>query len=122
MYILNENNNPNASEYAMIAFLEGQDLTYGYGDYWDANLITYLSKGDITLAPVKIADDRLNAHRWYSALRWYNAGTDYFVLVRNDRTEEIGWLRNHTPGPRVVLRNVTSFGNAWIFSFTEIPE
>jgi hypothetical protein len=43
---------PNASEYTLIEELERQNLTHGLGDYWVANLVTYLSEEKVTVRAV----------------------------------------------------------------------
>jgi hypothetical protein len=44
--------NPNAYEMTVVDLLRDHGLTRGYGDFWDANIITYLSGFDVDLVPV----------------------------------------------------------------------
>ena len=45
---------PNQEQYQLISYLEGQGYTYGYSDYDNANMLTYLSKGQLTIRPVRV--------------------------------------------------------------------
>ncbi len=39
-----EHNNPNREQYELIDYLKESNLIFDYGNYWDSNIITYLSK------------------------------------------------------------------------------
>ena len=49
VYISTMGLNPNDREYNLINYLKGQNLTFGYGTYWDSNIITYLSGEQVTI-------------------------------------------------------------------------
>jgi hypothetical protein len=44
--------NPNSFEMTVIDVLRDQGVTRGYGDFWDANIISYLSEFDLDVVPV----------------------------------------------------------------------
>jgi hypothetical protein len=77
---------PNKGEYSIINYLKDNNLTFGYGDYWDSNIITYLSSGDVTIRPVIIGEDGLRQFRLISSDKWYEEKPDlYFLLIKNMR-------------------------------------
>ncbi len=39
---------------AVVHYLETEGYTFGYADYWDANVLTYLSNGAVEAAPVAV--------------------------------------------------------------------
>ena len=69
------NPNPNEREFNLIADLKGQNLTNGYGTYWDSNIITYLSGETVIIrstyfSPDDVMQDLLNScDRWYTNRR-----------------------------------------------------
>ncbi|WP_269849786.1 hypothetical protein [Methanosarcina horonobensis] len=50
---------PNREQYELIGYLKESNLIFGYGDYWDANLITYLSNEEIVIRPVIFNDAKI---------------------------------------------------------------
>ncbi|MDD1729437.1 MAG: hypothetical protein LUQ50_10240, partial [Methanospirillum sp.] len=74
--------NPNQTE--LIQFLDENKLYYGYSDYWDANLITYLSKFKIMVRSLAIhANDSIETYPYNNNDNWYNypEGADVFMLT-----------------------------------------
>jgi hypothetical protein len=75
---------PNTQEFATIDFLSAHNLTYGYGDYWDASIYTYLSQENVTILPVLFTNDSITPYKWLTCERWYQSRPDsYFVIVRS---------------------------------------
>ena len=77
---------PNQEEYELIEFLESNNLTYGVADYWDSNIITYLSNGRVTIRSVITRNGEIGPFRGLAAGSWYDANEiskARFILVRN---------------------------------------
>ena len=55
---------PNREQYELINYLKELNLTLGFGDYWDSNIITYLSKEDILVRPVCFTDEKIIPFKW----------------------------------------------------------
>ncbi len=90
LYISNLDTAPNNEQYGLIDFLESQNLQYGIGDYWDANLITYLSQNKVIIRPVWAGSTGFAPFRWDSAERWFNEdelGKTNFILVTDTKED-----------------------------------
>lgn len=86
MYVSTRETNPNGREYSLIAKLEDQNLSFGYGTYWDANIITYLSGERVVVRSTYFSpDSRIAQDRHYSCDQWYMRRPETFFLVY-DRT------------------------------------
>ncbi|MEO5625282.1 MAG: hypothetical protein ABIQ70_04665 [Dokdonella sp.] len=73
----------------LLAVLQKADLHRGFADYWNANVISVLSGGDVRIAPVSIADGtmptpfhHLSSERWF-APEWA-PGPTFLVVDRTD--------------------------------------
>jgi len=82
----------NKGELDLIGYLTENNLKYGYADYWDSNIITYLSKEKIVVSPVTIRSYKfLEPFRWLSCEKWFtrrienNSTQGYFILVSPNR-------------------------------------
>jgi hypothetical protein len=64
---------PNAGLTAAVAYLQSQHVRYGYADYWDANSISWLTQGSLTLRPASSCDAHgtLCATEFGIASSWY---------------------------------------------------
>jgi hypothetical protein len=94
---------PNKGEYKVLDYLKEKKLTIGYSDYWDANIFTYLSHGDVTIRSVSIWPDGLRPQKLISADRWYEEKPrDYFLLVNNAHLDDVNaseaLVKKYTPG------------------------
>ncbi|WP_020523088.1 hypothetical protein [Catelliglobosispora koreensis] len=56
----------------LVAWLDGQGLHHGLGGYWNANDLTLISQGKVTVAPVT-GGDTIRGLRWESRADWYDA-------------------------------------------------
>lgn len=105
---------PNREQYELIDYLKESNLTFGYGDYWDANLITYLSKDEIVVRPVIFTDAKITPFKWLSFKRWFTEQTEIngnvFIVQSNFQNEEIENLVHKKP-PKKILE----FGNYKIY-------
>jgi hypothetical protein len=89
LYLSSTHFDPNAEDYGLIGYLEGQGLTYGFGTYWNANLFTYLSGEDVTVRSVRFNENGMQANMWLSCTRWYEAKPSKgFLLVENGTTDK----------------------------------
>jgi hypothetical protein len=98
---------PNQEQYKLINYLKELNLTYGYGDYWDSNIITYLSKDEVVIRPVIFVDAKMTPFRWLSCERWYKeqpiTTKSLFVIQSNNQNKEIENFVHKNP-PKNVLK------------------
>jgi hypothetical protein len=96
---LNTTISPNDEHYQLIDFLKKSNLSFGYGDYWDSNIITYLSHEDVIIRPVWI-ENGLEPRYWNSAKRWYETVPDeFFVIVSNTNEKALNYYKNYNVLP-----------------------
>ena len=77
--------NPNQNEYGLINFLESNNLSYGYGFHWEANIITYLSHETVTVRPAFILENGITPYRALSNDNWYDhKPNEFFYIVNNN--------------------------------------
>jgi hypothetical protein len=81
MYISSMDTSANGREYDLIRFLKDRNLTFGYGTYWNSNIITYLSGEDVTVRATYIAPDDLLPDLENSCSQWYAGRPDRFFLI-----------------------------------------
>jgi len=113
---LNISQKPNEEQYNLIDFLKGANLTFGYGDYWDANIVTYLSHEDVTIRPIWI-DNGLVPRYWNSAERWYRTiPQNYFIIVRKTDKHALDYF-NNTFQPKYT--QVIDYRNYIIFKYNQ---
>ena len=55
-------------------FLKQNNLTYGYGTYWNSNIITVESEGAVTVRDVFIQDGIILPYNWLTNSSWYKTG------------------------------------------------
>ena len=112
---------PNNDELNLIDYLISNNLTYGYADYWDSNIITYLSKEKIKVLPVTISYSKLMPLRWLSCEKWFanessqNYSGGYFILIRSTLCSEglEGFARNASP------KSILQYGGYLIYVFND---
>jgi hypothetical protein len=84
------NYQPNVPEYDLINYLSENNLTYGYGDYWDSDIITYLSNGKVAVRSAWICTDGIRPYKLISNDNWYKEGSyEYFLLVNHNYQYQI---------------------------------
>ena len=120
--VISTTQNPNKEQLEMIDFLKSNQLYSGYGDYWDSNLITYLSNEQVIIRPVLINNDQITPFYWVSSKEWYNVSSEkgYFILVKSDgvflnTNSMIHYLSAHTPN------KIIHYNNYDIYVFNEKP-
>ncbi len=80
---------PNAQEYGLIDYLQGQGLNYGYSTYFDSNVVTYLSGEDVTVRSVLFYPDHMQPNGLLSCDRWYEHDPNKaFILLPNGTLDE----------------------------------
>jgi len=76
---------PNRSQYELIDYLHDRNLHYGYGEYWDSNILTYLSKFEVIVRPVHITKSgTIIPMNWLHNIYWYNfpPEDDMFLIIK----------------------------------------
>lgn len=84
-YAFTLSSQPNAVEHGLIEALESHNLTYGYGNYWDANVVTYLSGERVKIRPIEYDEASggyVPAATW-TCEQWYTTAPPDFFLVSN---------------------------------------
>ncbi len=67
----------------IITILSGEQLTKGYGDYWDANIITYLSNNAVSILPLACTDYKFKQYHWFVNTLDYGRKNDRTFFIRN---------------------------------------
>ena len=87
-YVNDLNFQPNQNELELIDYLEMNNLSYGYGDYWDANILTYLSNEDVIIRPISIVNGAIVPFRIVSCERWFDqrhgGSGDMFIIYNKN--------------------------------------
>lgn len=82
---------PNAAEYGLIDYLKQNNLTFGYGTYWNSNVITYLSGEEVTVRAAFFYRDGLKPNVWLASEEWYRSTPDRsFILVDRSALDDNG--------------------------------
>ncbi len=81
---------PNAREYGLIGYMEKNNLTYGYSDYWTSNLVTYLSDEGVTLRPVTTNGSTITPYTMETSVRWYDDPPQQYVIVVDENGSQAG--------------------------------
>lgn len=101
-YISTQNTYPNQNEYELIQYLQSRGLNQGIGDYWDANIITYLSKENVTIRPAVGAEGYIVPFTWLTSARWYEKyemNKVNFILITNTSAANRPFLNRENIGP-----------------------
>lgn len=117
-----DNYRANQNEIDLIEFLYQNNLTRGYGDYWDSNIITCLSNEKVIIRPTSIIDGRLMPFRMLSCERWFQENALYNFYIYNSNlgmqldNSNMSLLKNATH----LVRTMT-FKNYYIYIFNQNP-
>jgi hypothetical protein len=57
--------NPNQAELRLVETVQDRGLVRGYGDFWNANIVTYLSGYTLDVVPVGCRDTRTESFVWF---------------------------------------------------------
>lgn len=120
VYVLNVSfdttHTPNEEQYQLIDFLKKSNLSFGYGEYWDSNVITYLSHEDVTIRPIWI-ENGLDPRYWNSAKRWYDYIPDkFFIIVRTANEKALNYYKNNYVLPEPI--QIIDYKNYKIFLYS----
>lgn len=78
---------PNKAEYDLIEKLESQGIDHCYGTYWTANVVSYLSDGEVLVRSVSFTPDgRIIPIYWNSCSRWYKYDPEDTYLLTDNNT------------------------------------
>lgn len=58
-------NYKNSQNFSIINFLESKHLYKGYGQYWDANINSYLSDNKIDIYPIQCINNKTTTFNWF---------------------------------------------------------
>ena len=79
---------PDQDKYDLIQYLEANNLSYGFGDYWDSNILTYLANEKIIIRPVESTSSNIISFAWLSSDRWFKdrppGVNEYFIIEHSD--------------------------------------
>ncbi len=104
----------NSEQYELINYLKESNLTLGYGDFWDSNIITYLSKENIRIRPIVFIDvktsygyaTRIIPRMWLSCERWFKekpkVNESIFIIQSHFQNEKIEHFVHENP-PKKIL-------------------
>ena len=69
--------------------LERQGLTRGMADYWNASIITVVTRGKVTVVPIQAAGSQLAPYHWLSKKDWFTrkAPPCHFLIYDPQSTE-----------------------------------
>lgn len=74
-------------KYELVNLLKKNNLTYGYGTFWNGLLTHYLSDYKITVASVNF-NEFLISYRWYSDKTWYDVehkGKTFLIIDQKEK-------------------------------------
>lgn len=87
--IIKDNNQKVMKEkYELVELLKKNNLSFGYGTFWNSLLTHYLSNYEITVAAVNITSTSFIPYRWYSDETWYDKkyeGRTFFILDQTNK-------------------------------------
>lgn len=115
------NEQPNREQNELKNYLKESNLTLGYGDYWDSNVITYLSREEILIRPVIFTETKIIPFRWFSCERWYTEqpkiNESLFVIQKNNQNEAIeNFVHKNPPKKTLRFKNY----NIYVWNSTEL--
>ncbi|HEX7096226.1 MAG TPA: hypothetical protein VF183_10110, partial [Acidimicrobiales bacterium] len=80
--------NPNAGDLAVVAELKERGLVRGYGDFWNANLITYFGDGELDVLPVTCNGGTSVPFVWFvDRSRFEDRGRPRSFYIAEDRPD-----------------------------------
>jgi hypothetical protein len=90
----------------LAAALQEDGLSYGYAEYWDANIVTLLTENRVRVRGIRMEpeDGRIAPNHWFSKSEWYHPsrlkGETFLVLPEGDRAREAMAVRAFGPPGR----------------------
>ena len=80
----------------LCAFLEENDLNYGYATFWNANITTLMSDSKVKVRDIRLEEDAYYKRAYQSNDNWYENAPEYdryFVVLSQDEYNEF-YLEN----------------------------
>ena len=109
----------NEDKKAVASFLESGDYEFGYATYWNANIMTELTDGQVEVANLKDVED-LSFFLWSSPKKYYeedyHTGKTFLLLTAEE-------AREHALSPAVLAgRIVFEDGNYTVYEYESAKE
>lgn len=83
----------NEEKHAVASFLQQEDYDFGYATYWNANIMTELTNGEVEVANLKDPEE-LSFFHWSSPKKYYeegyHQGRAFLLLTREEASEYAG--------------------------------
>jgi hypothetical protein len=86
---INQNSDQGSME--LIKFLKDNQLYTGYGDYWDSNIVTYLSNEEVTIRQITVYKGKITPYLWVSSKRWYGPEYQGTFIISKKSGSTIPW-------------------------------
>jgi hypothetical protein len=121
-FIKNLDYQPNQPQLGLIENLKDNGLQYGVGDYWDSNIITYLSNEQVIIRQVFIYNGAILPRLWLSSERWFSDKsinyTKFFIIFRANDTLKMNELRLFLAHNQPI--ETKSYGDYTIYVYNQV--
>ena len=91
---------PNTEEKNLTLFLSQKNLNLAYADYWDAEIVTYLSGEKVVVRPLIFENEKITPYLFLSSKRWFPVNftqvVPFVLITRQDNKQSSGNL-SHIP-------------------------
>lgn len=103
---------PDEDRYEVIQYLRDNNVTFGYSDYENSNLLTYMSNEQVTLRLIKYNGDGFSENVWLSSDRWWSQGIpdQYAVVISRDGElypHLASYTESYPPSDTLYFKNYT---------------
>jgi hypothetical protein len=80
---------PNKAEYELINYLDTNNISQAYSDYWHANILTYLTNEALEIRSIEVTKDqhRIVLYTWLGSSRWYKTIYANPIVIANKNDE-----------------------------------
>jgi hypothetical protein len=85
--MLSIDNTPNQAQYSLIGHMESTGYQYGFSDYNQANVLTYLSKETLIVRAIDTNNDQIIPYSWLASNKWYTAMPSKFFIISENGTD-----------------------------------
>lgn len=83
--------------YEIAAYLEDENLTYGYASFWRANSITIISNSEVSVRSVIIDENGVTPYYYQTMRSWYDSQeeqSNYFLLLDQEEYDTLNDSRS----------------------------
>ncbi|MCD7854348.1 MAG: hypothetical protein LUG66_01880, partial [Clostridiales bacterium] len=87
-----DNNYKGSDKAQAIRLIEKNGVDYGYGTFWNANVLTVLSNDEIKVRNIQIVDNEIKQYNYQSFYSWYEDQEDtdeYFLLLTTGEYDDL---------------------------------